>query len=69
MTIETLRVELGARGYDIRIGAGLLARAGAEIAPLLARPRVWVVADRAVAARHWATLEAGLAAEGIAALR
>ncbi|MFP4406021.1 3-dehydroquinate synthase [Rhodosalinus sp.] len=69
MTIETLRVELGARGYDIRIGAGLLARAGAEIAPLLARPRVWVVADRAVAARHWATLEAGLAAEGIAARR
>ena len=69
MTVETLRVELGARGYDIRIGAGLLARAGAEIAPLLARPRVWVVADRAVAARHWATLEAGLAAEGIAARR
>ncbi|MFP4304155.1 MAG: 3-dehydroquinate synthase [Rhodosalinus sp.] len=69
MTIETLRVELGARGYDIRIGAGLLARAGAEIAPLLARPRVWVVADRAVAARHWATLESGLAAEGIAARR
>ncbi|MFP4239233.1 MAG: 3-dehydroquinate synthase [Rhodosalinus sp.] len=69
MTIETLRVELGGRGYDIRIGAGLLARAGAEIAPLLARPRVWVVADRAVAARHWATLEAGLAAEGIAARR
>ena len=35
-------VPLGARAYDIRIGAGLLARAGAEIAPLLRRPRVAV---------------------------
>jgi 3-dehydroquinate synthase len=69
MTVETLRVELGARSYDIRIGAGLLAQAGREVAPLLARPRVWVVADAAVAALHWDTLEAGLGAAGIAARR
>ncbi|WP_372891471.1 3-dehydroquinate synthase [Rhodosalinus sp.] len=67
MTLETVRVELGARSYDIRIGAGLLAQAGAEIAPLLARPRVWIVADAAVADRHGATLAAGLEAAGIAA--
>ena len=35
MTSETVRVDLGARAYDVRIGPGLLARAGAEIAPLL----------------------------------
>ena len=58
---------LGARAYDVRIGAGLLARAGAEIAPLLRRPRVAVVTEERVAARHLATLEAGLAAAGIAA--
>ncbi len=31
----TVHVDLGARAYDVRIGAGLLAQAGAEIAPLL----------------------------------
>jgi 3-dehydroquinate synthase len=64
---ETVTVPLGARAYDVRIGAGLLARAGAEIAPLLRRPRVAVVTEERVAARHLATLEAGLAAAGIAA--
>ena len=37
---ETVTVPLGARAYDIRIGPGLLARAGAEIAPFLRR-RGW----------------------------
>ena len=64
---ETVTVPLGARAYDVRIGAGVLARAGAEIAPLLRRPRVAVVTEERVAARHLATLEAGLAAAGIAA--
>jgi hypothetical protein len=35
---DTVRVELGARAYDVRIGPGLIARAGAEIAPLLGGP-------------------------------
>ena len=64
---ETLTVALGARAYDIRIGPGLLALAGAEIAPILARPRVAIVTDETVAALHLDALKAGLAAEGIAA--
>ena len=64
---ETLTVALGARAYDIRIGPCLLALAGAEIAPILARPRVAIVTDETVAALHLDALKAGLAAEGIAA--
>lgn len=64
--IKTLRVELGDRAYDIRIGAGLIARAGAEIAPLLKRKRVVVVTDENVAALHLDALRAGLEAEDIA---
>ena len=30
-----VHVPLGARAYEVRIGAGLIRRAGAEIAPLL----------------------------------
>jgi 3-dehydroquinate synthase len=59
-------VELGARRYEVRVGQGLLARAGAEIAPLLVRKRVAVLTDRNVAALHLGALEAALAAEGIA---
>ncbi len=63
--VETLRVELGDRSYDIRIGDGLVGRAGAEIAPLLVRPRVAVVTDENVAALHLDALRDGLAAAGI----
>jgi 3-dehydroquinate synthase len=62
---ETLTVDLGARAYDIRIGPGLIARAGAEIAPLLARPRVAVVTDETVAALHLDSLREGLAGAGV----
>ncbi|BBU56644.1 hypothetical protein KU6B_29090 [Mameliella alba] len=63
--IETVNVPLPGREYEVRIGAGLLSRAGAEIAPLLKRPRVAIVSDENVAASHLATLEAALAAGGI----
>jgi 3-dehydroquinate synthase len=63
--VDSVRVELGARAYDVRIGQGLLARAGAEIAPLLKRKRVAVVTDETVAGLHLNALRAGLAAEGI----
>jgi 3-dehydroquinate synthase len=66
MTVDTVRVELGPRSYEVRIGAGLLARAGAEIAPLLRRPRVAVLTETRVATAHLAALEAGLSAAGIA---
>ena len=39
-------VALGARGYDIVVGHGLLVRAGDLMAPVIARPRVVVVTDR-----------------------
>mgnify|MGYP001167232921 CR=1 FL=1 len=63
----TVSVGLGARSYDIRIGDGLLARAGAEIAPLLRRPRVAIITDETVAAVHLPALESALGQEGIAA--
>ncbi|ROU04218.1 3-dehydroquinate synthase [Histidinibacterium lentulum] len=66
--LETVRVNLPGRAYDVRIGAGLLERAGAEIAPLLGRPRVTVLTEERVAALHLPALEAGLAAEGIEAV-
>ncbi|RBP95525.1 3-dehydroquinate synthase [Rhodobacter sp. 140A] len=57
---ETVRVELGSRSYDVRLGAGLIAAAGAEIAPLLRRPRVAVITDETVGALHLEALRAGL---------
>jgi 3-dehydroquinate synthase len=63
---ETVRVPLGTRAYDVRIGSGLLDRAGDEIAPLLTRPRVAVLSDRNVAGLHLDRLRAGLASAGVA---
>ena len=62
----TVHVPLGDRAYDVRIGAGLIARAGTEIAPLLARPRVVIITDENVAALHLEPLKAALSGEGIA---
>jgi 3-dehydroquinate synthase len=64
--VNEVAVDLGARSYRVRIGEGLLARAGAEIAPLLQRRRVAVVTDDTVAALHLPALTAALQAEGIA---
>ena len=66
MPVEVVPVALGSRSYDVRIGPGLIARAGAEIAPLLARPRVVVLTEERVAALHLDSLRAGLEATGIA---
>ena len=65
--LDIVEVALGERSYEVRIGPGLIDRAGAEIAPLLARPRVAVVTEERVAALHLDALKAGLASEGIAA--
>ena len=66
MQAGTVHVDLGVRAYDVRIGSGLLARAGAEIVPLLgSRKRLVVVSDETVAAAHLPALKAGLAAAGI----
>ena len=63
--MQTVHVPLEGRAYDIRIGEGLIARAGAEIAPLLSRPRVAVITDETVAGLHLEALRAGLAGAGI----
>lgn len=62
---RTVPVALGARSYDIEIGAGLLPEAGAHLAPLFRRPRTVIVSDETVAALHLETLRAGLARAGI----
>ena len=65
MTLKTVRVELGARAYDVRIGQNLLQQAGQEILPLLHRPRAVIVTDSNVGPLHLAHLQAGLAAQDI----
>ena len=69
--MRTVRVDLGARSYDVRVGRDLLQTAGDHIAPLLARKRVAVVTDETVARHHLPTLEGALehAGVGVAALR
>ena len=63
---DRLRVALGERGYDIVVGPRLIARAGAEMRPLLRRPQAVIVSDETVA-RHWLpALRDSLGAAGIA---
>jgi 3-dehydroquinate synthase len=68
MSEETvrLRVEFGARSYDIVVGPGLVADAGPKIAPLLRRRQAVVVTDENVAPHYLEPLRASLAAAGIA---
>lgn len=61
----TVHVPLGDRAYDVRIGAGLIERAGEEITPLLRRSRVAIVTDETVAKLHLEQLQATLKASGI----
>ncbi len=63
--MQSLRVELGERSYDIMVGAELLADAGALIAPVLASRRVIIISDKTVAAAYADGLAKSLQAEGI----
>lgn len=63
---RTVPVALGDRSYDVRIGAGLIDRAGDEIAPLLTRPRVAILTEDRVAPLHLPRLIAALDRAGIA---
>jgi 3-dehydroquinate synthase len=63
---DQLRVELGARSYDIVVGSSLLSEAGALIAPVVRQKRAIIVTDETVAKLHLDTLRAGLDKSGIA---
>ncbi|MEM6941737.1 MAG: 3-dehydroquinate synthase [Pseudomonadota bacterium] len=63
--LKTVHVDLPGRAYDVRIGPGLIADAGAHIAPLLRRLRVTVITDEHVEKLHAETLRSGLAKSGI----
>ncbi len=65
---ESIAVDLGPRSYAVRVGTGLIARAGAEIAPLLHRRRVAVITDETVARHHLAALRDGLGDMAVAHL-
>ena len=56
----TVRVDLGPRSYDILVGDGVLAEAGALLAPLLPRRRAVVVTDETVADLHLEALAGAL---------
>ncbi|MEP3431383.1 MAG: 3-dehydroquinate synthase [Roseibium sp.] len=63
--IQTVRVDLGARSYDIRIGRGVLETAGAEIAAVLPDARLAVVVDETVAKLHLDAFSDSLEAAGL----
>jgi len=63
---QRLRVELGARSYDIVVGAHLLAQAGALIAGVTRQRRALIVTDAHVARLHLDALRRGLDAAGFA---
>jgi shikimate kinase/3-dehydroquinate synthase len=58
--IQRLPVATSAGSYEVMIGAGLLAQAGALLRPHLPRPRVMIVTDETVAALHLPTLTQSL---------
>ena len=63
---RTIRVGLGARSYEVVVGAGLLAEAGARIGPFLTHKRQAVVSDETVWGLHGDRLTAALEGAGIA---
>ncbi|WP_434729660.1 3-dehydroquinate synthase [Rhizobium binae] len=63
---QTVHVPLGERAYDILIGPGLIARAGAEIASRLKGRKAAVITDENVAPLYLDALVASLDAAGIA---
>ncbi|WP_413204294.1 3-dehydroquinate synthase [Rhodospirillum sp. A1_3_36] len=63
--MRTLTVSLADRSYPIHIGVGLVERAGALIAPVLKRPRVFIVTDETVGGLYLESLLKSLDTAGI----
>ncbi len=57
---DVLRVELGARSYDILVGSDLLADTAGHIASFVKKAGVVVISDKTVAERHLPTVLASL---------
>lgn len=71
MTVSTdaltrVHVPLGERAYDILIGPGLVARAGAEIASRIKGRKAAIITDQTVASHYLAPLQESLSSAGIA---
>jgi len=66
-SVAQVRVELGARGYDIEIGPGLLASSGEMIKARLGRRKCAVITDANVAALYLDALMTSLKDAGLAA--
>ncbi|WP_291193990.1 3-dehydroquinate synthase [Hyphomonas sp.] len=64
-SFETVRVDLGARAYDILVGHGALTELGPRLALLVKRPRAFVLTDETVMRHHKARLETAVAGAGI----
>ncbi|WP_207457075.1 3-dehydroquinate synthase [Azospirillum sp. SYSU D00513] len=62
---DTVRLDLGARSYDILVGDGVLAESGPRIAGITRGRAPIVVTDETVAGLHLATLERALIGAGI----
>ena len=62
---EIVRVDLGARSYDIHIGQGLIDSAGAALAPVIGKARVVIVSDDRVWPLYGPRLSAALTEAGI----
>ena len=62
---DTLRVELGARSYDILVGSNLLADTAKYIAPFVKKAGVVVISDAALSDNHLPTVLASLDGAGI----
>lgn len=65
MQTDTLRVDLAERSYDIHIGPGLIATAGAAIRAAVGTRNCWIVTDDTVAPLYLAAVEASLRAAGL----
>lgn len=63
--VETVRVDLGSRSYDIVIGDGVLASIGTRLAAMRPGARAAIVTDKTVDAAHGDCLRAHLDAAGI----
>lgn len=63
---DTIHLSLAARSYDVHAGPGLIARAGALIAPFAPAKRVFIITDQNVARLHREALVASLDAAGLA---